>query len=184
MRVFRDALCGFAPSTSEFVLQAQGLLPPPRGAALPVTLLGGVGWLWARGAALPHLWYHNAAAEALGRAASSPVLPRHAGHAAESGTDELLFTTRGRYRGSPAEPAGRCYTLDSVPGLKPVQLWAAALFLLMVGGAEASAVVAAAPDPSVTCHLLPQAPCSSGRVPACSRRLLSLLKASVLAGPL
>lgn len=49
-------------------------------------------------------------------------------------------------------------------------------------GTEASAVVVRAPNPSVTCHLFPQALRSSAWVPVCSQRLASLLKASVLAG--
>lgn len=178
MRVFRDALCRFAPSTPEFVLQAQGVLPSSWHTVLHVTLLGGVGGLWA---ALPHLWSCNAAAEALGRAASSPVLPTTQATQL-SRTEELRCTTCEPYRGSPAEPAGRRCTLDLLPGSKPIQLWGHS-YVSPCGGAEASAVVAPAPDPSVTCHLLPQELRSSGQVPVCSQRLAALLKASVLTGP-
>lgn len=182
MRVFRDALCGFVPSTSEFVLQAWGPAIPS-GCSIAYHCWVELGGLWATWAALPHLWSHNAAAEALGRAASSPVLPQHVSNAAESRTDELLLHHAWALRGKPCGAGRKMLHLgfaawvEACPALGP---WPC---FCLWRGAEASAAMVPAPDPSVTCYLLPQAPRSSGRVPVYGQRLASLLKASVLAGP-
>lgn len=152
-------------------------LPSPRGTALPVTLLGGVGVLWA---AFPHLWSRNAAAEALGRAASSPVPAQ--GQAAESRTDGLLCSTRGPYWGSAAEPAGRCYTSDSLPGSQPVQLWGCGL-VSPCGGRGSCDQCTGGSSPGPRHYLPPPSPITAQRWAGAYVQLVSLLKASVLAGP-
>lgn len=60
----------------------------------------------------------------------------------------------------PMELAGRFYTLELLPGHSLCSFGAVPL-VLPGGEAEASAVVAPALASSITCHLRPQAPCSS-----------------------
>lgn len=89
-------ISGFALSTTAFVFQAQGSCLP-LGAQHCLSLCPVELGMWA---ALPHLWSRNAAAEARGGAASSPVLPRHTGCAAGSRGEDLLCTVCGFHRGT------------------------------------------------------------------------------------
>lgn len=173
MRVFRDALCGSAPSTSELVLQARG------GPAVPSGRSGAwhsAGWSWGGCGQWGQLFptfgpvtlQPRRLAEQLPaqyRPSTRAMQPRAAPMSCFTGT------------ASPVGPAGRCYTLGLLPGFEAAPAlgpWPCFCSGQCSGGTGPLGYPR---------HLLPQAPRSSGRVPACSQRLASLLKASVLAGP-